>query len=177
MDQELYQLIYKAKRGDRHAFDDLVRTYRGPVFRHAFAMVNDHMEAEDIAQEAFTKAFYSLHKLGNEYAFSSWLTRIVTNLCYDHLKKAKRQSVMQPEDMPLGSDSPSEQADLKLAVQEAMQTLSAEHRAALVLRDIQGYSYDDIAGILKIPLGTVKSRINTARREMKKELSRGGENG
>ncbi|HET7577703.1 MAG TPA: sigma-70 family RNA polymerase sigma factor [Bacillales bacterium] len=172
MEQELYQLIYDARRGDRQAFAELVKQYKGTVFRHAYAMVNDRMEAEDIAQEAFVKAYYSLKKLKNEYAFSSWMTRIVTNLCYDSLKKSNRQTVMETEEMPTSLQSPIAQTDLKLTIREAMQKLSAEHRAVLVLRDIQGFSYDEIADRLEIPLGTVKSRINTARRELKNELSR-----
>ncbi|HET7657479.1 MAG TPA: RNA polymerase sigma factor [Bacillales bacterium] len=175
MDEELFQFIYKAKRGDRQAFAELVEKYKGAVFRHAYAMVNDRMEAEDIAQEAFTKAFYSLPKLGNEYAFSSWLTRIVSNLCYDHLKKWKNKKTVDVEDYPFEANSSMEQTDLKLSISEAMQKLSEEHRAVIILRDIQGFSYDEMAEILNIPLGTVKSRINNARKELKRRLSGGEE--
>ncbi len=72
------------------AFSTLVSKYKGQVFRHAFSIVNDRMEAEDIAQEAFVKAYSSLSKLDNDFAFVSWLTRIVTNICYDKLKKRKK---------------------------------------------------------------------------------------
>ena len=177
MDQELYQIIHQSKRGNQQAFAELVKRYQGPVFRHAYAMVNDRMEAEDIAQEAFVKAFYSLSKLKNEYAFTSWLTRIVSNLCHDHLKKSKKQRTMETEDMPQNQESPFDQLQMKLAIREAMQRLTTEHREALVLRDIQGYSYSDISEQLSIPLGTVKSRINIARKELKNELSRGEDNG
>lgn len=177
MDEELFQFIYKAKRGDRQAFAELVGRYKGTVFRHAFARVNDHMEAEDIAQEAFTKAFYSLPKLDNEYAFSSWLTKIVSNLCYDHLKKTKNKKTVDVEDYPLESKTSMEQADLKLSIAEGLQKLSDEHRESIILRDIQGFSYEEMAKILNIPLGTVKSRINIARKQLKQELLGGGEDG
>ena len=124
MDEELFQFIYKAKRGDRQAFAELVNRYKGTVFRHALAMVNDRMEAEDIAQEAFTKAFYSLPKLGNEYAFASWLTRIVSNLCYDHMKKTKNKKTVNVEDYPLEAKASLEQSDLKLTISEALHRLS-----------------------------------------------------
>jgi RNA polymerase sigma-70 factor (ECF subfamily) len=177
VDQELYQLIHQSKRKDRSAFAELVERYQGTVFRHAYAMVNDRMEAEDIAQEAFVKAFFSLSKLKNEYAFTSWLTRIVSNLCYDHLQKSKRQRPMETEKMPENQESPVEQLEMRLTIQEALQRLSVEHREVLVLRDIQGFSYDDISEQLHIPLGTVKSRINTARKKLKNELARGENNG
>ncbi|MFC7392043.1 RNA polymerase sigma factor [Scopulibacillus cellulosilyticus] len=181
MDQELFQLIQQAKRGNQDAFSELVKRYKGQVFRHAYAMVNDRMEAEDIAQEAFVKAYFYLPKLGKEYAFVSWLTRIVTNLCHDSLKKLNKKKLVFQTDNEDTSQlsnpkSDMENTQLKLTINEALQTLSEEHRTALILRDMQGYSYSEIAGILNIPLGTVKSRINIARASLKKEMTRGDEN-
>jgi len=176
VEQDLKKLIRKAKNGNVDAFSALITMYKGQVFRHAYAMVNDRMEAEDIAQEAFVKAYYSLSKLDHEYAFVSWLTRIVTNLCYDRLKKIQKKTSMQTEiDEQEVSKSASniEQANMRIQLQEAMKKLSPEHRSVLVLRDIQGYSYNEIAKIVDIPLGTVKSRINIARKILKNELSRG----
>lgn len=179
MDDELYQIIYKAKRGDQQAFALLVKKYKGSVFRQAYAMVGDRMEAEDIAQDAFIKAFYSLEKLDNEYAFTSWMSRIVSNACYDHLKKAsKKKSISLDENERVGpSELTIERSQTRLNIREAMQTLSPDHREVIVLRDIQGYSYQEIADILEIPVGTVKSRISIARLELKKELTRGEING
>ncbi|MGV3487297.1 MAG: RNA polymerase sigma factor [Tuberibacillus sp.] len=179
MDQELYQLIYKAKRGDQQAFAALVRKYQGSVFRQAYAMVGDRMEAEDIAQDAFIKAFYSLKKLDNEYAFTSWLTRIVSNACYDHLKRAnKRKSTsLDDQETVQPRESPIEKSQMRMNLREAMQMLSPDHREVIILRDIQGFSYKEIADILEIPVGTVKSRISIARMELKEELTRGEMNG
>lgn len=81
MDQELYRLIGKAKSGEKDAFTLLIKRYKDSVLRYAFDMLSDRMEAEDVSQEAFIKAFYSIPRLDNSYAFSSWLTRIVSNLC------------------------------------------------------------------------------------------------
>jgi RNA polymerase sigma-70 factor (ECF subfamily) len=180
VDQELTKLIKEARGGDEEAFSTLVSKYKGQVFRHAYAMMNDRQEAEDVAQEAFIKAFYSLNKLDNDFAFVSWLTRIVSNLCYDKLKKIQKKKTVQLENLEQNSlhhsTSPIDRSHTKLVIQEAMKKLSTEHRTALVLRDVQGYSYEEISEILKIPIGTVKSRINAARGTMKKELSRGDEN-
>ncbi|KQL53055.1 RNA polymerase subunit sigma-24 [Heyndrickxia shackletonii] len=180
VDHELTLLIKEARGGSEEAFSALVSRYKGQVFRHAYAMMNDRGEAEDVAQEAFVKAFYSLSKLDNDFAFVSWLTRIVSNLCYDRLKKNKKNKYVQMENLEQNSlrhsSSPIDSSNTKLIIQEAMKKLSFEHRSALVLRDVQGYSYEEISGILKIPIGTVKSRINTARGILKKELSRGDEN-
>ncbi|MCK6256171.1 sigma-70 family RNA polymerase sigma factor [Fictibacillus sp. KIGAM418] len=177
MDHELQQLIVNAKKGDQDSFSKIVQKYKGKVYRHAFAMVHDQMEAEDITQEAFVKAYFSLHHLKQDYAFASWLTRIVTNLCYDRIKKAEKSPVLhvdpeKTERLP-NTHSEVENAQLKMNLQFAMQKLSAEHRTVIVLRDVQGFSYQEVADILEIPAGTVKSRINMARKELRRELMRG----
>lgn len=176
VEQDLTQLIRQAKAGDTDAFAVLVAQFKGEVFRHAYAMTGDRMEAEDIAQEAFVKAWYALDKLEHAYAFASWMSKIVSHLCYDRLKKLRKKAVIQAEieEEPLRrATSNIDSANLRFDIRGAMEKLSPEHRAAIVLRDIQGYSYEEIADILNIPLGTVKSRINTARNILKKELSRG----
>lgn len=173
MNQELHHLIKEAQNGSLESFEALVTQYKGHVYRQAYAMVNDKMEAEDISQEAFIKAYYSLGKLENAFAFVSWLTRIVSNICYDHIQKAAKKKTYPTEQPIEDHHSPIEASSLQLSIKEALQTLTPEHRAAIVLRDVQGFSYQDISGILQIPLGTVKSRINAARIELKNELLRG----
>ncbi len=175
MNLELHQLIQEAQKGDQQSFSQLVHQYKGHVYRQAYAMVNDKMEAEDIAQEAFIKAYYSLHKLENTYAFVSWLTRIVSNVCYDHLQKLSKRKTVSIEQPLEDHHSPIEATSLKLSIREALQHLSLEHRSVIILRDIQGFSYHEISEILKVPLGTVKSRINAARTDLKNELLRGEE--
>lgn len=176
--ENLSQTIRKAKNGNREAFETLVHMYKGKVYRHALAMVRDPAAAEDIAQEAFVKTYFQLKKLEQETAFVSWLTRIVSNLCYDYLKKAKRETVTediwldQPEDGDVTKDEP-EQSINRLMIQEGLGHLSPEHREAIVLRDLQGFSYQEISDLLDIPLGTVKSRINIARNSLKRFLLEG----
>lgn len=171
MEQELYQLIVEAKKGHKESFAKLVRRFQGDVYRHALGMLGDRMDAEDVVQEAFVKAFYSLSKLESEYAFSSWLTRIVSHLCYDRIQRKKRETAILRETAAVSSiPAKTDDRELQLAIQEAMQKLTTEHREIIVLRDVQGYPYSEIAAILHIPLGTVKSRINTARLLLRQEL-------
>ncbi|MDG0812691.1 sigma-70 family RNA polymerase sigma factor [Cohnella rhizosphaerae] len=90
MDEELHRLIRNAKQGDQEEFAALVRRFKDHVYRYAYGMLGDTMEAEDVAQEVFVKCYGSLSKLESEFAFVSWLNRIVFNLCADRLKKAKQ---------------------------------------------------------------------------------------
>ncbi|MDI3535244.1 MAG: hypothetical protein PWQ82_1609 [Thermosediminibacterales bacterium] len=176
MDQELYYLVKKAKKGNKDAFADLVRLYKGPVFRQAFAILNDRTEAEDVSQEAFLKAYYSIKKLNSEYAFVSWLSRIVTNLSTDKLKRRGKEKVATQqwinEHAAFSGNwrDPIEDKELELNIRKALQKLSTQHRNIIVLRDVQGFSYEEIAKILKVPVGTVKSRIHAARLALREKL-------
>lgn len=174
MDQELSQLIRDAKQGDTEAFAQLMSRFKGNVFRQAYAMLNDPIEAQDVSQEAFIKAYYSLEKLQNEYAFSSWIARIVSHLCHDRIQKKRKEEVVA-EEMVLKKGARSRSMEhllLRMNLEEAMQKLSPEHREVIVLRDIQGFTYDEIAEILQVPVGTVKSRIHAARLALRNELSK-----
>lgn len=171
MDEELYQLIVAAKKGKVEAFAQLMGRFKGKVYRQAYAMLNDESEAQDVAQESFVKAYYSLGKLKSEYAFVSWLTQIVFHLCYDRLQKKKKEEHLTENLQKEGSFTSSmEQAHLKLTIEEALAQLSVEHREVIVLRDIQGFSYDEIAEVLNIPVGTVKSRVHLSRLALRNEL-------
>jgi RNA polymerase sigma factor (sigma-70 family) len=177
VDHELYLLIRSAKQGNNEAFVQLVNRYKGTVFRQAYAMLHDRMEAEDVSQEAFLKVHSSLAKLEQEYAFASWLAQIVSHLCYDRIRKKKKEKTIMEDDIEShnsfltnASSGLVEQKHLQLDIEEAMQKLSSEHRTVIILRDVQGFSYDEISKILKIPVGTVKSRIHTARLALREEL-------
>lgn len=172
MDQELFDLIRKAASGDKDAFALLVNRYKASIYRYAYGMLSDRMEAEDVAQEAFIKAFYSLPKLESSFAFTSWLTRIVSNLCYDRLQKRKKENTTPHEGIERTAHDDLQRTDMQMSIQEALNTLSPEHREVMILRDVEGYSYDEIAGMIHIPLGTVKSRMNTARLLLRKEMKR-----
>lgn len=173
MDQELFQWIREAKQGNVEAFARLMSRYKGTVYRQAYGMLNDPTEAQDITQEAFVKAYYSLKKLDSEYAFVSWMTRIVFHLCHDRIQERKKEKqlreAIREERIPTGS---TEVSELRVNIEEAMRKLSPELREVIVLRDIQGFSYNEIAEILQIPVGTVKSRIHAARLILRNEFTK-----
>jgi RNA polymerase sigma-70 factor (ECF subfamily) len=163
----LHDLIVKAKEGDKRAFTILVERYKKQVFYQAYGMLNDTQEAEDVAQEAFIKAYFSLKQLKSPYAFVSWLNRIVYHLCQDRLKKRKQEVIIRWQEGQICHVNDSadliEQKQLQLDLNQALAALTPEHRAVLLMREIQGLTYHEIAEILGVPEGTVKSRIHKAR--------------
>jgi RNA polymerase sigma factor (sigma-70 family) len=167
LDDKLFTIIREAKDGSNEAFTLLMERYKDHVYRYAYGMLGDVMEAEDVAQETFIKAYYALSKLENEAAFGSWLTQIMSNICYDRHKK-KKLKFSELNDQVY--ENKAEQQQLRLSLTEAIQKLSLEHREVILLKDVHGYSYDEISEILKIPLGTVKSRMNAARLRLRNEL-------
>jgi RNA polymerase sigma factor (sigma-70 family) len=168
LDDKLFTIIREAKLGSKEAFTLLMERYKDYVYRYSYGMLGDSMEAEDVTQETFIKVYYALPKLENEAAFSSWLTQIMSNICNDRHKK-KKITISELNDQVY--ENKSEQQQLRLSLTEAIQKLSMEHREVILLKDVQGYSYDEICEMLKIPLGTVKSRINAARLHLRNELS------
>ncbi|MGG1516978.1 sigma-70 family RNA polymerase sigma factor [Paenibacillus oryzisoli] len=170
MDEELHQIIRRAKHGEKEAYAQLVRDFKDPVYRYALGMLNDRQDAEDVAQEAFVKAYYSLSGLESEFAFSAWLFQIVSNLAKNRLKKRIREHDYREDAndsmIDRGPLDPSE----RLSIEEALAQLSLEHREVILLHDVQGYRYEEIAQITNIPLGTVKSRLFAARTALRKEL-------
>ena len=181
-------LIERILNGDALAFEQLVGRYEQKVFNIAFRMSGDREDALDLSQESFIRAYRALNRFEGQSAFSTWLFRIVTNTCIDALRKRKRQPVVvlstdssiETDDgeyqieFPAPSDQNPEElvlgTELREQLQYALSRLSEEHRLALVLRDVEGYTYEEIAEILEINIGTVKSRINRARLSMREEI-------
>lgn len=173
VDEKLSRIIDRARRGDQDAFAELVIRYKGLVFRHAFGMLGDRGEAEDAAQEIFIKAYLALSKLDDVHAFSSWLMRIASNLCKDKLKqrtKAIEAKEILEDTIP---DDAAGDPNLKLSMQEALARLSVDHREILLLHDVQGFRYEEIAELTGIPIGTVKSRLFSARMSLRKIWNKG----
>ena len=184
------ELVDRARTGDARAFEVLVRRYQGWVFTLALRMVGHPAEAEDMAQEIFLKAYQGLKGFKGASRFSTWLYSIASHHCLNHLQALRRRpsasrrpaehpdaSVNSPqaavERLPDGApraDALLEQEDLARIVQAELARLSEDHRIILVLRDIQGLSYDEIAETLGLELGTVRSRLHRARMEMKARL-------
>ncbi|SFI41599.1 RNA polymerase sigma-70 factor, ECF subfamily [Paenibacillus sp. UNC496MF] len=175
VDEELSRIIARARGGDQDAFSALVARYKGHVYRHAFGMLGDRGEAEDAVQEIFMKAYLALGKLDDVHAFYSWLMRIVSNLCKDKLKQRAR--TVEIGEMPDDAvpDPSAGDPNLKVSMQEALGRLSVDHREILLLHDIQGFRYEEIAALAAIPVGTVKSRLFAARMALRKIWNRGEE--
>jgi RNA polymerase sigma-70 factor (ECF subfamily) len=174
-------LVGRARQGDREAFTQLIVQYQVPLYNTALRMVGSREDAADITQEAFLRAWEKIRTL-REAPFKSWLFQIAVNLCYDHFRRGRRYGVMPDEEqggkivgLGVAMPDPQERAEANersRAVRESIEALDHDMRAALVLRDINGLSYDEIAGVLGVPLGTVKSRIARARAQVQENLQR-----
>ncbi len=175
-------LLSQAQRGDLDAFNRLVLAYQEQLFNIAFRILGDEDLAADATQEAFLHAFQKITTFRSG-SFRAWLIRIVTNLCYDELRRQKRrpQTALEPltadgeelESPAWMSDSgPSpetslEQKELEHAIEHCLQALPPPFRSIVVLADIEGLDYSEIAVALRIPLGTVKSRLARARMRLR----------
>jgi len=181
-------LVERAARGDGIAFSELVNRHYEKAVRVSFGMLKDRFDAEDVAQEAFARVYRKLESFEGQSAFSTWLYRIVVNLSIDSLRKRKRQRRADVDDEmtreALRSDEELwpvfDQADPMLSVERrelrarldaAFAELPEIHRAVLVLREVQGLSYEEIADALEIKKGTVMSRLFHARKAMQKLLT------
>lgn len=172
------QLIYRAQRGDPAAFEALVQQHAPYVYNLALRMLSDPHEAEDMAQEAFLRAWRSLPKFQMKAQFSTWLYRIVTNLCYNRLPKLKREleALETNEVIDLPSHHPSALSvvlttELQQYLYQAIENLPDSYRLLISLRHLQGMSYADIAKTTGLPLGTVKTGIYRARQQLKEALN------
>lgn len=176
--------VKKAASGDADAFEQLVLKYQTPIYNLCFRMVGNAEDAADLTQESFLKAWNHLHSFHYEAAFSTWLYRLASNTCLDFLRSMKRhpQISLTVEDndgeeatldIPDLSPSPEEAllcAEEKALLAQAMQELEPEQRQILTLRVVNEMSYADIADVLRIREGTVKSRLSRARDALRKNL-------
>jgi RNA polymerase sigma-70 factor (ECF subfamily) len=176
------QAIQAAQAGDLPAFNRLVMAYQGMAYNVAYRIVGDADVAADACQEAFISAFKAIKKFRGG-SFKSWMLRIVTNACYDHLRYTGRRPADSLEEvaenpqhaLKLVSDHehPEEytlRQELNEMIQSGIETLPADQRVVLVLSDVQGFSYQEIADITGISLGTVKSRLSRARARLRDYL-------
>jgi len=182
-------LLLRIQSGDRAAFREVVERYERYLLTIAFRMVGSQEDARDLTQDAFLKAFRSLDRFRGECSLLTWLRKIVVNLCLNHRASSHQRMVHlraeardeeSPEpldllasDLPTPEERAARREELRL-VERALGMLSPEFRAVLVLREVQGLAYDEIAGILDIQEGTVKSRLSRARQEMRSTLRQWG---
>lgn len=176
MNEDMKTLVQKAARGDELAFENLVKKHQDLVYNTALRMCGNREDALDISQETFIKVWRGLPKFRFECSFSTWVYRITVNAAKDHFEKKRSElqtvELSEVSDISAG-ELPDELAiknDKAYALKIAVSKLSLEHREIITLREIEGLSYCEIAEILQIEQGTVKSRINRARSALKKIL-------
>ena len=171
------ELVAKSCQGNIDAFEELVKRYEKKVYSIAYRLIGNHADASDMAQEAFIKIYKALPNFRGEASFQTWMYHIVTNACKDELRKRKvnfssldepseQQEGFLPKEEQSGLAGPEEQIlqkESQREIQDCLNTLSGGHRLILVMREIQGFSYEEIANHLGCSLGTVKSRLSRAR--------------
>ena len=182
------ELVERAKAGDQSAFEQLVLDNQNKVYALALRLVNDREEAADLAQEAFVKAWQGLASFQGESSFSTWMYRLTTNVCIDHLRRQKRREGVEPavslDDENSGWAEPVdresdpqrllERSERGQALARGLDRLPDWQRQVLVLRELSGLSYQEIGEKLDIDMGTVKSRIARARLNLRKILLEDG---
>jgi RNA polymerase sigma-70 factor (ECF subfamily) len=182
------EVVARAVAGEEAAFRELVRRYERPVFSLLYRMVRDRALAEDLAQETFVKVLNGIRSYNPQYKFSSWIFKIANNAAIDHLRKREPETLSldgsphapsgdaarattpqlgDPGESPLRE---LEARELGAAIEQAIARLRPEYRSCILLRFVEGYSYEEIARILDVPLGTVKTHIHRARNELRRYL-------
>jgi RNA polymerase sigma-70 factor, ECF subfamily len=160
-------LVLRCQRGDESAFRELMRRHRGRAVYLAAQILRDRTEAEDVVQEAFLRVFRSIHRFRGDASFYSWLHRIVINLCLDRTRLASsRTTFLVDEERDEGSAGGA--WETRLQVETLLAQLSDELRITLVMREVGGLSYQEIAAELKVPIGTVRSRLSAAREQFRR---------
>jgi RNA polymerase sigma-70 factor (ECF subfamily) len=172
-------VLKKAQRGDERAFAIIVRSYQTPVFNYVLRMVGDRSLAEDLTQEVFLRVYQGLSRFSSRSKFTTWLFQVTKNRVLDELRAAERRplrSIAEMDDVAELEvvDAPFERLEAIDSVWRAIEHLTVDLKMALLLRDIVGLSYNEIADSLEITLATVKWRIWKAREEVQLALARDG---
>lgn len=176
------ELIARFQDGDNYAFDLLVRRYKDPLLNFIYRFIGDFVESEDIVQETFYRVYKNKHYYKEVAKFSTWIYTIAGNLAKTELRRRKRRKVFSIHkdspvdkelDLPDLKSDPEKEVNTVVTekiIQKAIGNLPLKFRQVIVLRDIQGFSYEEISSIIKVPLGTVKSRVNRARLKLQEDL-------
>ncbi len=178
------QLIARFQQGDTYAYDLLVKRYRDPLMNFIYRFLGDRTDAEDILQETFLRLYKNKHYYKEIAKFSTWIYTIAGNLAKTELRKRKRRHIfsihnfMDTEkdyELPDKGITPDKFANSVITdkeIQKAIGKLSSKFKQVILLRDVQGFSYEEISQIVDIPLGTVKSRVNRARLKLQYDLKK-----
>jgi RNA polymerase sigma-70 factor (ECF subfamily) len=183
-----YELVSRAIAGREDGFEELVRRYQRPIAAYVYRMVGNYDAALDLTQEVFIKVYGSLARYRSEYKFSTWIYRIAHNSAIDHLRRAGTGRMEELEqtsnetgayEKPFASgaltpEQESERAERRAEIEEVVETLPPVYKELIVLRHAHDMSYDEIAEVTGLPLGTVKNRIFRAREAMRAELLQRG---
>ena len=164
-----------AQQGDRQAFGELVELHRPGVINVVYRMCGDPQLAEEAAQEAFIRAWQNIRRYNPRFHFRNWVYRIALNVALDVLRRRKETTDIATEPLAAGGESPEASVERKERaeqVRQAVLAVSPASRAVLVLREYEGLTYQEIAEALDIPIGTVMSRLNYARSQIRKALAR-----
>jgi RNA polymerase sigma-70 factor, ECF subfamily len=183
-----HELVARAQQGSEKAYRELLGRYQRPVFSIIYRMIRDREQAEDLAQETFVRVFNHIDRYDPRYKFSSWIFKIATNLTIDWIRRKELNTVSidgsrnavtaeQIEATSITIASPDENPEELLEakqlgeeIEEAIGKLRPEYRAAILLRHVEGREYQEIAEILSLPLGTVKTYIHRGRNELREQL-------
>jgi RNA polymerase sigma-70 factor, ECF subfamily len=179
------QRIKEVLKGDQNAYSEVVELYKDKVYQICYRMLGNRHEAEDMAQEAFVRAYVNIHSFNINLKFSTWLYRIATNLCIDRIRKKKPDYYLDAEiagtdglDMysQVASDSPGpetevESLELQDTIQAEIMKLPEKYRSVIILKYIEELSLKEISEILDMPIGTIKTRIHRGREALRKQLS------
>ncbi|MBQ1257540.1 MAG: sigma-70 family RNA polymerase sigma factor [Clostridia bacterium] len=185
MQREDDRLVEKALDGDARAFEILMEKHESKMYAVALRMCKNREDAQDCLQDAMLRIYKALPTFKGQSSFSTWAYRITMNTCLDDLRRKKVRQAQSLDQMleigwaPVDENNSTEQhlenSELKRNLSRAIQTLPEEMRAAVVLRDVQGFSYEEIANMLSTNVGTVKSRISRGREKLREILSRNQE--
>jgi RNA polymerase sigma-70 factor (ECF subfamily) len=178
-------LVERARNGDIEAFEKLIEGCQKKVFNITFRMIGNYDDANELAQEVFLKAFRSIKKFKGDSLFSTWIYKVTANVCLDEIRRRKNKFTLSLDEeveygdgelkrqIPDNAPTPDVEVEtnqIKEVVNKSIQELPEDYKSIIILRDIQGLSYDEISKIFDCPEGTVKSRINRARQALKKIL-------
>ena len=179
-------LVFKAQQGDLQAFDELVERYHGKIYGLTYNMTSNREDAEDLTQEVFVKAFNALPRFKGKSSFYTWVYRIAVNKTINYRKKRNRKRALSLDqfDQEIKTDdiyhdltakgSPLRNlslTELQKKLNEALQTLSEKHRTVVIMHDMQGIPHEEIAKVVGASVGTIRSRLFYARRQMQTELT------
>lgn len=180
-----WELVRQTRAGDRDAFRELVERYQRKIASLALGMLRNREDALDVVQETFAKAYQNLDRFKGDAAFYTWIYRIAVNLCVDQQRRDAKQGLVPFETDDRGEgpvamlpdvvrpDQPFDRArdaEIGRSVQAAIRELTPEHRAVILLREVEGLSYEEISQVLDCPKGTVMSRLHYARRQLQERL-------